>query len=192
MKKRIILIVATVFTLVFLSLFFYSFKIWRFEKQSVIQKNQPHKMKQLSIRSSAFQNRGKIPSKYTCDGEDINPPLIFENIPDEARSLTLIVEDPDAPGKTWLHWVVFNISADTTHINEDSVPQHAVEAMTDFGHIGYGGPCPPQGVHRYHFKLYALDTMLDLTEDVTLEEIRQAMEHHILDEAELVGLYSRE
>lgn len=191
MNIRILFVFIILFTLVIASAFFYSGTTHK----EVSVKNKSQKgiaMKQLIIKSSAFVDKGRIPATYTCDGEDINPPLLFENVPDDARSLTLIVEDPDAPGKTWVHWVVFNISADTTHINEDSVPQGAVEAMTDFGNVGYGGPCPPQGVHRYHFKLYALDTVLDLTEDVTLEEIRHAMERHIIEEAELVGLYSRE
>jgi hypothetical protein len=113
-------------------------------------------------------------------------------VPEDARSLTLIVEDPDAPGKTWIHWVVFNISPDISYIHEESVPAQGIEAMTDFGKTGYGGACPPSGTHRYYFKIYALDTKLDLTEDVTLEEIKHAMENHIIDSAELVGLYSRE
>ncbi len=149
-------------------------------------------MKQLIIKSPAFSERERIPSAYTCDGEDVNPPLVFENVPDDARSLTLIVEDPDAPGKTWVHWVVFNIPPEVTHIDEDSVPPRATEAMTDFGKTGYGGACPPSGTHRYYFRLYALDTVLDLTEDVRLDEIKHAMKNHILAEAELVGLYSRE
>jgi hypothetical protein len=149
-------------------------------------------MKQITITSPAFEDRGKIPSKYTCDGEDINPPLDFENVPEDTQSLVLIVEDPDAPGKTWVHWVVFNISPTTTHIAEDSVPGRGIEAVTDFGHAGYGGACPPSGTHRYYFKLFALDTELDVTEDVNKAEIEHAMEGHIMEKAELVGLYSRE
>lgn len=146
----------------------------------------------MTISSPEFTDKGKMPSKYTCDGEDINPPLIFGNVPEDTQSLALIVDDPDAPGKTWLHWIVFNIPPHTSHISEDSVPVGADEAVTDFGHKGYGGPCPPTGIHRYNFKLYALDTTLDVTEDITKEEIEHAMEGHILDKAELTGLYSRE
>ncbi len=149
-------------------------------------------MKHLTIKSPAFSEKERIPSEYTCDGEDVNPPLVFENVPDDARSLALIVEDPDSPGKTWTHWVVFNIPPEIIAIQEDSVPTGSEEAMTDFGKIGYGGPCPHSGTHRYHFRLYALDITLSLTEDVTHEEILNAIEGHILDEAVLVGLYSRE
>lgn len=149
-------------------------------------------MKQLTIKSPAFAERERIPSKYTCDGEDVNPPLIFENVPEETRSLTIVVEDPDAPGKTWIHWVVFNIPSDVTHIAEDSVPGHSTEAMTDFGKTGYGGACPPTGTHRYYFKLYALDILLDVTEDITLEELQHSMDGHIIEQAELIGLYSRD
>ena len=146
----------------------------------------------MTITSSAFNDNGKIPHEYTCDGEDINPPLKFENVPEDAATLALIVEDPDAPGKTWVHWVIINIDPHTTRVLEDSVPDGGMEAVTDFGHAGYGGPCPPSGPHRYYFKLYALDTVLDVTEDVSREEIEHAMMGHILEKAELTGIYSRE
>ena len=191
MKK----ILFSILTLVFLVVILYPLivgskqggEIKSFDKTAKIKH-----MKQLSITSPAFGEKGKIPPKYTCDGEDVNPPLVFENVPDDAQSLTLIVEDPDAPGKTWVHWVVFNISPHTTTVGEDSIPQNGIETVTDFGQQGYGGPCPPTGTHRYYFKLYALDTTLDITEDVTREEIDHAMEGHILDKSELIGLYSRE
>ena len=149
-------------------------------------------MKHLILTSSAFQDKGHIPSKYTCDGEDVNPPLEIQNVPEDAQSLALIVEDPDSPGKTWVHWVLFNISPHITRIHEDSVPVGAQETVTDFGNSGYGGPCPTSGVHRYNFKLFALDEMLDLTEDVTREEIEHAMAGHIIEKAELTALYTRE
>lgn len=149
-------------------------------------------MQKMSIISPVFKNHGTIPSEYTCDGEDISPPLYFENVPEDAQSLTLIVEDPDAPGKTWVHWVVVNIDPHTTRVLEDSVPNGGLEAMTDFGHAGWGGPCPPSGPHRYYFKLYALDTTLDITEDITRSEVEHAMEGHILEKAELIGIYARE
>lgn len=148
-------------------------------------------MKQMRILSPVFADHGTIPTEYTCDGEDISPPLIFENVPEDAQSLTLIVEDPDAPGKTWVHWVVVNIDPTVTKVLEDSIPRDGMEAMTDFGHTGWGGPCPPSGPHKYLFKLYALDTTLDVTEDITRAEVEQAMERHIIEKAELVGIYSR-
>ena len=149
-------------------------------------------MKQMILTSPVFADKGIIPSQYTCDGEDINPPLVFSNVPEDASSLVLIVKDPDAPGKTWVHWVVFNIDPATVRVLDDSVPGRGIEAVTDFGNKGYGGPCPSNGMHRYNFKLFALDTTLDLTEDVTLVELENAMAHHIMEEAELTALYSRE
>ena len=148
----------------------------------------------MIIKSSAFQNKELIPSKYTCDGEDINPPLEIEGVPEEAKSLVLIVDDPDAPMGTWVHWVVWNISPEIKHIGEDSIPAAAgaQEGMTDFGRPGYGGPCPPSGTHRYFFKLYALDTELDLPASARKEDVEEAMKGHILDSATLVGLYKRD
>ena len=137
-------------------------------------------------------DHGHIPSEHTCDGEDISPPLLFENVPEDSQSLALIVEDPDAPGKTWVHWVVVNIEPHTSKVWEDSVPTGGMEAVTDFGHAGWGGPCPPSGPHRYHFKLYALDCVLDVTEDIMRSEVEHAMEGHIIEKAELTGIYSRE
>lgn len=146
----------------------------------------------MQITSSAFQNNGRIPSDYTCDGEDINPPLEFKNVPEDSQSLVLIVDDPDAPGKTWVHWLVFNIDPTTIIVHEDSVPTGGIEAMTDFGHTGYGGPCPPAGPHRYRFKLYALNITMDLTEDITKQELEHAIDGHIIEKTELTGLYARE
>ena len=103
----------------------------------------------MKITSSAFQNNAKIPSKYTCDGENVNPPLQFLDVPNDAKSLVLIVDDPDAPSKTWVHWVVYNIGTKTSEVKGNSVPEGGIEGMTDFGKPGYGGPCPPSGVHRY-------------------------------------------
>lgn len=140
--------------------------------------------------TSVFANNTKIPSKYTCDGENINPPLSFSDIPANARSLVLIMEDPDAPSGTWVHWIVFNIIPETNEISENSLPENAAEGMTSFGEKGYGGPCPPSGVHRYFFKLYALDTVLEL-KNPDKTELEEKMQSHILDEAEIIGLYSR-
>jgi len=145
----------------------------------------------LTIGSPGFVNNKNIPSKYTCDGDDINPGLIFNGIPEDAESLVLIVDDPDAPSGTWVHWTVWNIDPATDSITENSVPDGAVEGNTDFGKPGYGGPCPPSGTHRYYFKLFALDTDLDLDISSTAADIEAAMKGHILTKTELMGLYSR-
>lgn len=145
-------------------------------------------MKEMKISSPNFQNNERIPEKYTCDGEDINPTIHIEDIPEGTKSLVLIVDDPDAPIGTWVHWVVFNIPP-TNLIEEDSVP--GTEAMNNFERTSYGGPCPPSGVHRYFFKVYALDTELSLTEDATKDNVEDAMTDHILGKGELIGVYSR-
>ena len=166
---------------------------WYFSQQ---RSEQPTQLgiktpKIMKLESPVFENNGNIPSKYTCDGENVNPPLEISEVPENAKSLVLIVDDPDAPMGTWVHWTVWNISSKTTEISENSVPEGAVEGMTDFGKPGYGGPCPPSGTHRYFFKLYALDATLDLDSSDKAKDIEKAMEGHILDKAELVGLYSR-
>lgn len=145
----------------------------------------------MKITSSAFQNNSEIPSKYTCDGENLSPPLEFADVPKDAESLVLIVDDPDAPSKVWVHWVVYNINPSTREVKENSIPQGGIEGMTDFGKPGYGGPCPPSGVHRYFFKLYALDSLLDLSQGTTKDQIEKTMRRHVIDEADLIGLYSR-
>lgn len=148
-------------------------------------------MNNLSLSSPAFQHNSHIPAKYTCDGTDVNPPLVVANSAPGARSLALIVDDPDAPRGTWVHWVVWNISPDTREIKEHTVPSGASEGMNDFRKRSYGGPCPPSGTHRYFFKLYALDTTLALGSSTTKADLEQAMKGHILVQAEFVGLYAR-
>ena len=145
----------------------------------------------MRLTSPAFENNQLIPSKYTCDGEDINPPLRIEGVPEETKSLVLIVDDPDAPLGTWDHWIVWNIDPSTSLIEENKVPEGAIEGKNDFGKNSYGGPCPPSGTHRYHFKLYALDKKLQLDSSSEREAVEKAMEGHILDWAELIGLYGR-
>jgi hypothetical protein len=145
----------------------------------------------MKISSPAFDNNSKIPEKYTCDGENVNPPLKIEGVPKEAKSLVLIVDDPDAPMGTFLHWLVWNIPPETNFIEENSLPEGAVQGKNDFGKENYGGPCPPFGTHRYFFKLYALDKVLNLPEGSSLKEVEKEMEGHILDQAQLVGLYQR-
>lgn len=142
----------------------------------------------LDISSEAFVAEGSIPAKYTCDGEDINPPLTIKSTPAEAKSLALIVDDPDAPAGTWVHWLAWNIPV-TDRIAESEVPGEL--GTNDFGMIGYGGPCPPAGTHRYFFKVYALDDELDLPEGSRKGEVEEAMQDHILAYGELVGVYKR-
>jgi len=146
-------------------------------------------MKELTITSEAFQNNKSIPKKYTCDGQDINPPLSIEGIPAETKSLILIVDDPDAPMGTWDHWIVWNIPPTTIAIKENTVP--GVEGINDFRKHSYGGPCPPSGTHRYYFKVYALDTKLTLNPNSRKKDLEKAMRDHILAKGQLVGLYSR-
>ena len=146
----------------------------------------------MKIESPKFKYGANIPSKYTCDGEDINPPLTITDIPSNAKSLALIMDDPDATrGKTWDHWLLWNLPADRTlHIEEGKTPPGAITGSNSWPKAAYGGPCPP-AEHRYFFKLYALDTMLDLPSGSIKSALLKAMEGHILTEAELMGKYSR-
>lgn len=142
----------------------------------------------MKLESLEFENNKFIPEKFTCDGEDINPGLIIEDIPEGTKRLAFIVEDPDAPMGTWVHWVVFNIHV-TDIIEENTVP--GTQGINDFRKLEYGGPCPPSGTHRYFFKLYALDEKLHIEEGCKKKDLEEAMEGHILATAELVGLYQR-
>lgn len=142
----------------------------------------------MKILSPEFENNGFIPKKFTCQGEDVSPALIIEDIPKEAKSLVLIVDDPDAPMGTWVHWVVFDIPP-TNRIEENSIP--GKQGRNNAGRKDYGGPCPPSGTHRYFFKLYALDKILNLAEGIVKQELEKAMEGHILGQAELIGLYKK-
>ena len=144
----------------------------------------------LTITSTAFENNKDFPSRYTCDGKDINPPLSIVGVPEGTQTLVLIVDDPDAPVGVWDHWVVWNIPAETTSIAEDSVP--GVQGKNSWGRNDYGGPCPPSGTHRYYFKLYALDTKLDLDTASDKKAVEAAMKGHVLEEAELMASYSKQ
>ena len=146
----------------------------------------------MQIFSPAFDNNQEIPEKYTCDGEEINPPLLFEDILDDTASLALVVSDPDAPQGTFTHWIVFNIDPEVRDIDEAEVPEGAMLGRNSAGKLDYVGPCPPSGIHHYIFRLYALDELLDLPEGTLHEEIIDAMEGHILETAKLVGLYGQE
>jgi len=150
----------------------------------------------IQLTSAAFKEGGMIPEKYTCDGTDISPPLQWSGIPDGTQSIALICDDPDAPMGTWVHWVLFNIPADTKELPENIPPDRILEngakhGMSDFRRLGYGGPCPPGGTHRYFFKIYALDIEIGLEPGATKPELLNAMEGHILDEGQLMGKYSR-
>ena len=142
----------------------------------------------MNLTSPSFKNNGKMPAKFTCEGEDINPALEIENLPAGTRSLALIVDDPDAPVKTWVHWVVYDIPP-SNYIGEDSIP--GKQGINDSGGKDYNGPCPPSGTHRYYFKVYALDKVLGLNDGISKESLEKAMQRSILSSAELIGLYNR-
>jgi Raf kinase inhibitor-like YbhB/YbcL family protein len=158
---------------------------------SNVKSKETGKMNALKISSSVFENNGNIPAKYTCTGKDVNPPLLIENVPPKAKSLVLIVDDPDAPRGTWVHWVLWNISPGTREVGEDSVPAGAMQGLNDFRVHDYRGPCPPSGTHRYFFKVYALDTVLNLDSNSTKSDVEKAMKGHIIAQAQLVGLYRK-
>ena len=151
--------------------------------------------KTMTITSSAFEHNGKIPKKYTCDGENVNPPLAISGVPEGAKSLVLIMDDPDAPSGTFTHWILYDIDPKIKGIPERIGDEIGIAGETSFGKIGYGGPCPPPGKpHRYFFKLYALDFGLppiDYKTPPQKEDIESGMEGHILAQAELIGIYGR-
>ncbi len=142
----------------------------------------------MHLTSPIFAHNETIPRKYTCQGEDINPPLKISDLPPGTKSLVLINEDPDAPGATWDHWIVYNIFP-TEMIAENSVP--GLQGKNSWGRNDYGGPCPPSGTHRYFFKLYALDAQLNLKEGAGKKQVEEAMKGHILEKVELIGLYKK-
>jgi Raf kinase inhibitor-like YbhB/YbcL family protein len=144
----------------------------------------------MKITSSAFQDGANIPSKFTCDGADTSPPLQIADIPSEAKSLALIVDDPDAPSGLFTHWLVWNIPPQTSAVGEGSVPK-GVQGTNDFGKSGYGGPCPPSGAHRYYFKIFALDRELDLPFGAKRGQVDAAIKSHVVAQGELKGRYSR-
>jgi Raf kinase inhibitor-like YbhB/YbcL family protein len=150
----------------------------------------------MEIKSSAFKSGAKIPAKYTCDGVDVSPPLAWGKLPAGTQYLALICDDPDAPTGTWVHWVIYDIPVNVTNMPEKLPPLKEVangakQGMNDFRSIGYGGPCPPSGEHRYIFKLYALDGPTGLKPGATKAQLLAAMKGHILAEAELMGKYKR-
>jgi Raf kinase inhibitor-like YbhB/YbcL family protein len=150
----------------------------------------------MEIRSSAFFIGSPIPIQYTCDGDNISPPLQWEDPPAGTQSFALIVEDPDAPHPSFTHWVLYNLPPESRELPENvtvsNLPKDAKQGKNGFEQIGFGGPCPPEGTHRYFFKLFALEQCLDLAADASKEELLKAMEGHILDAAEFMGRYTRQ
>jgi len=173
MKKYILLVS------IFLSLFISGCGF-----QATNQQNQIN----MKISSPSFEEDSTIPTKFTCKGENINPELNIADVPENAQSLALIVDDPDAPAGTWTHWTIWNIDPGTDTIKENSVPSSAIEGTTSFGKPGYGGPCPPSGTHRYYFKLYALNDKLDLSASAKVSDLVAAFAGHILDQTEVMGI----
>jgi Raf kinase inhibitor-like YbhB/YbcL family protein len=166
------------------------------EKSAAEMEIQEETIMTLQISSPAFEDGAAIPQKYSCDGDDMSPAVYWSELPDQTESIALIMDDPDAPVGTWVHWVLYDLPGNRTEIPEnapksDQLPSGGTQGSNSWGRSGYGGPCPPGGTHRYFFKLYALDALLDLASGATKEELLQAMEGHILDQGQLMGTYTR-
>ena len=151
---------------------------------------------EIKITSSAFKEGDMIPARYTCDGANISPPLRWGAPPEGTRSLALICDDPDAPMGTWVHWVIYSLPPEERELSENmpatkTLKNGALQGITDFKRVGYGGPCPPSGTHRYYFKLYALDIVVGLGPGATKKELLKAIENHILASGQLMGRYKR-
>lgn len=150
----------------------------------------------FELTSPVFQAGDSIPSRYSCDGEDVSPELVWHGLPAGATSLALILDDPDAPAGIWVHWVLYNVPSGATGLGEaisaaPSLPDGSRNGLNSWGRSGYGGPCPPGGTHRYFFRLYALDAELNLEPGATKEALLAAMQGHVIGQAELMGTYSR-
>lgn len=154
----------------------------------------------LVLKSRVFENGAETPARYTCNGDDVSPPLNWEGVPENTRSLVLILDDPDAPDPAapkmvWVHWLLYNIPPDTNslaeHTTTATLPPGAIEGINDWQHLGYGGPCPPIGRHRYFHKLYALDVVLEGLNEPTKAVVEAAMQGHIIEQAELIGTYQK-
>jgi Raf kinase inhibitor-like YbhB/YbcL family protein len=166
-------------------------------KQANLNAEGDKQIMDIKITSSAFAEGGMIPAKYTCDGADISPPLQWDAVPEGTKTVALISDDPDAPMGTWVHWVLFNLPPDVKELPENVPPDEtlsngATQGTSSFQKIGYGGPCPPSGTHRYFFKLYALDAELDLDSSANKARLIKAMEGHIIGEGQLIGKYKRQ
>jgi Raf kinase inhibitor-like YbhB/YbcL family protein len=150
----------------------------------------------IEVTSQAFEDGEAIPARYTCDGLDVSPELSWDPVPDDTQNLALIADDPDAPGRTFVHWVIYDLPPDTRRLPEDvpkqqTPPGGAVQGVNGAGRIGYMGPCPPSGTHRYFFKVFALDTRLDIGAGATKADVVDAMQGHVLAEGQLMGTYRR-
>jgi len=170
-----------IYTVFFLQFFLFSYAMG----QSVT------KVEELKVSSPAFKNGGEIPKKYSCDGANVSPPLKIENVPSNTKSLALVFDDIDAPRGSYVHWILWNMAPGVNEINENSVPEGVVQGVNDFKKRHYGGPCPPRRAHKYVFKIYALDTLLNLNSNGTKKDLEKAMEGHILSHGQLTGLYKR-
>jgi len=153
-------------------------------------------MKQIQITSPSFENGGNIPSRFTCDSRDMSPELSWSEVPDNTKSFALICDDPDAPAGTWVHWILYNIPEDERKLSENFMVNKygkgKIKAgMNDFKKLDYGGPCPPSGVHRYFFRIYALDTVLNIDEGIKKRDLLECMDGHVIGKGELVGKYKR-
>ena len=159
-------------------------------KEKIVDRKIPVGVSKMKV-TSVFNENEAIPSEYTCDGEDKAPELKIEDVPENTKSLALIMDDPDAPVGTWDHWIVFNIPPDTKVITKGTEPK-GTAGKNSWGKTGYGGPCPPSGTHRYFFKLYALDTTLDIEEGSDKKDLEKAMQDHTIEKAELMGTYRKQ
>ncbi|OGD29924.1 hypothetical protein A3A18_00920 [Candidatus Azambacteria bacterium RIFCSPLOWO2_01_FULL_44_84] len=181
-----------VFLVIFIALVLLAVGVYFFiEKPEQINQFFTSKIDIMTITSPSFENSRFIPSIFSCDGSNISPAFAIAEVPKDAKSLALIVNDPDAPSGNFIHWIMWNIDSNTKNIRQESTPTGAMEGTNSAGYVGYAGPCPPSGTHHYVFKLYALDTLLELESATTESALKRAIVGHILAEAELIGLYGR-
>ena len=185
MKRRKLLFGLSVFAAVVAVCIF----VFIVTKGGNMDKTNPQPTGSFSLTSAAFENGGHIPAKYTCKGDDTSPPLAIAKPPEGTKSFALILHDPDAPAGDWVHWTMWNIPANTTDIASGTVPDSADEGQTSFDKIGYGGPCPPSGTHRYIFELYALDSTLELSPNTTRDQLKSEIDKHALGQTTLTGLF---
>ena len=174
--------------------------LWRYFSSQAPQKNIPqpiteqignHNTNSMKISSPAFKNNESIPAKFTCSGEGVNPKLDFIDVPTSTKSLALVVDDPDAPGGTFIHWLVWNISPSIASIKENSVPEGTIQGANSINSHSYVAPCPPSGTHRYQFRLYALDIILSLDSSSKISDLEKAIEGHVVERTKIIGLYKK-
>lgn len=191
MKKVVLFAIVFLEAIGVLIFWFYGSQNKNQKVENVEEPNISNQKSTMNLSSPAFSDNGSLPAKYSCDGEKVNPPLVISDVPEKAVSLVLIVDDPDAPRRTYTHWTVWNIKPGTKEIKENSVPDGAIQGKTSANRSGYAAACPPLGIHSYTFKMYALDTMLDLPSSADVEDLTAAMDNHILDRAQIIGKYGR-